>query len=351
MKWTVRIAVGLSGLMLLIVAPAAVLLGGSGGCGSLTPAPATLNPEAVMTYLEQNVPMTAIAAAGAEGNLQWESGGLNPAAPGGGLAQWLGDRWTALVSWDQQRSLDPSSGQGQLAYLVHDLQTSYAGLAREMDVASSVGEAALEFMNEYEVCDPAKCNPSERVVYANAALAGSASVPVSLSLGPSTACAATGPGGYVNPLARATGITWERTDQGVDASMTPGSPILALGLCQVKMIVPFFLGESVVVCELLNGALAGDWWYMAEQVTPIVSDGETVQAGGEIGTYAPTGTGIETGWWTPNGGYPLGHDGYQEGIATLAGADFRFLLNQLGANAGTGAGLSSGVTLGAQDYP
>ena len=159
------------------------------------------------------------------------------------------------------------------------------------------------------------------------------------------------PGGYVNPFEHVTGIVWERTDQGVDLSAPVGAPILALGACTVKMIVPFYAGQPAVVCQLLEGSLAGDWWYVAEQVVPMVTVGETVQAGQEIGTYAPTGTGIETGWWTPSGGYPLGHNGYNEGIATLAGADFRFLLDQLGAGAGTGVGLSSGTTIGTVDYP
>ena len=155
----------------------------------------------------------------------------------------------------------------------------------------------------------------------------------------------------MNPLEHATGITWERTDQGVDASMTPGSPIVALGDCQVKLIVPFYAGQPAIVCELLDGQLAGDWWYTAEQVTPEVSVGQTVQAGQQIATYAPSGTAIETGWWEPNGDSPLAHDGYNEGVATRAGADFRYLLNQLGAGAGSGTGLSRGTTLGMSDYP
>ena len=194
MKWAVRAAVGLCGVMLLIVAPAVVLLGGQGGCGAATAAPSTLSPAAVVQYLEGAVPMTAIAASGVEGNLQWESAGLNPDAPGGGLAQWIGNRYTALVAWDQKHGLDPTSGQGQLTYLTNDLQTAYAGLTREMDAASSVDQATLEFMDQYEVCDPAKCNPGQRILYATAALTSGGTTPVSLTLGTAAACAATGPG-------------------------------------------------------------------------------------------------------------------------------------------------------------
>jgi hypothetical protein len=56
-------------------------------------------------------------------------------------------------------------------------------------------------------------------------------------------------------------------------------------------------------------------------------------------------------WWTPNGGYPLGHPGYAEGLATNAGGDFRYLLQALGANPGSGTGLSSGPTPGSSYYP
>ncbi|MGA2927191.1 MAG: hypothetical protein ABSG43_14555 [Solirubrobacteraceae bacterium] len=162
--------------------------------------------------------------------------------------------------------------------------------------------------------------------------------------------------GYVNPFERATGLSWERTDQGVDAGMTVGSPIVALGDSKVLMIIPFFEGQPAIVMQLMDGSLSGDLWYISEQITPTVAVGQTVQAGRPVATYAPCCTRIEIGWWQPGpGGYPLGHDydgnAYDEGIATVPGADFRYLLNQLGANSGTGAGLSSGMTVGTTDYP
>jgi tail lysozyme len=354
-KWTVRIAVGLCGMILLIVAPAAVLLGGQGGCGAPTAAPPTLSPAPVVHYLEQNVPMTAIAAAGVVGNLEQESG-LSAAKPGGGLAQWIGSRWPALVQWDQARGLDPSSATGQLEYLVNDLQTSYHWLVQEMDTAPDPGTAAVEFEQQYEGAGTP--DMPNRILYAEQALTAAASttVPVSLQLGPTAACGATGPGGYVNPLSKATGIVWERTDQGVDASMVVGSPILALGDSTVKMIITFFEGEPAIVLQLDNGPLTGDLWYVSEQITPTVTVGQTVQAGETVAIYAPSGTAIEMGWWQPGpGAYPLGHDydgdAYDEGIATVPGADFRYLLDQLGAGSGTGQGLSSGTTIGTVDYP
>ena len=352
MRWAVRSVIALFAVMLLLIVAVAGLIGGAGGCGTGAPNPpaaGTLTAGQIVQWLETQS-LTASAAAGVVGNLQQESS-LNPAATGGGLAQWLGERWATLVQFATAQGLSPSSEQAQLGFLVNDLHGPYASLLAQMNAAPDPGTAATEFMSTYEVCDPKYCDPGNRELYATIALSqagGAAAVPAAFVTG--AACAAA-PGGYVDPLEHAMGITWERTDQGVDASMTPGSPIVALGDCQVKLIVPFYAGQPAIVCELLDGQLAGDWWYVAEQVTPQVGVGQTVEAGQQIATYAPSGTAIETGWWEPNGGYPLGHDGYNEGLATVAGADFRYLLNQLGAGAGSGAGLSSGTTLGTSDYP
>jgi hypothetical protein len=158
--------------------------------------------------------------------------------------------------------------------------------------------------------------------------------------------------GYTNPFEKATGIVWERTDQGVDASMNPGSPLLAFAPSKVELIVSdFYAGEPAIIFEITAGPLAGKWWYWSEQIQPTVGQNQTVPAGQTVATYAPAGTGIEIGWWTPNGGYPLGHPGYGEGLATNSGADFRYPLQTLGANPGSGAGMSSGPTIGTTYYP
>jgi len=160
--------------------------------------------------------------------------------------------------------------------------------------------------------------------------------------------------GYTNPFEKATGIVWERTDQGVDATMTASSPLLALAPSKVQLIVPdFYAGEPAIVFQITAGPLAGKWWYWSDQIQPTVTQGQTVNAGQVVATFAPSGTGIEIGWWTPNDGYPLARTttGYTEGTATPAGADFRYLLQTLGANPSTGAGLSTGTTIGTSYYP
>lgn len=119
---------------------------------------------------------------------------------------------------------------------------------------------------------------------------------------------------------------WERTDEGVDASMNPGSPLLAFAPSRVAMLLDnFYAGQPAIVFAITSGPLAGRWWYWAERVQPTVSQGQTVTASQAVATYAPAGTGIEIGWWTPGGGYPLGHPGYADGLATVAGGDFRHL--------------------------
>ena len=131
-----------------------------------------------------------------------------------------------------------------------------------------------------------------------------------------------------------------------------GSPLLAFAPSKVELIVgDFYAGEPAIIFGITAGPLAGKWWYWSEQIQPTVSPGQTVAAGQTVATYAPAGTGIEIGWWTPDGGYPLGHPGYAEGLATNSGGDFRYLLEALGANPGSGAGLSSGPTLGSSYYP
>ncbi len=61
--------------------------------------------------------------------------------------------------------------------------------------------------------------------------------------------------------------------------------------------------------------------------------------------------GHQIGWWAPNPGQPRGGvEGYTEGHGTPAGADFRYLLEQLGANPRDGARRSLPPTIGTTVY-
>jgi hypothetical protein len=139
---------------------------------------------------------------------------------------------------------------------------------------------------------------------------------------------------YIDPLQYVN--HWERTDQGVDANMPVGAPILAPGPVKILAIIPdWYAGQPLVYFELLDGLQAGQVQYVAEEITDIAPAGSLLQQGQVIARYAPSGTGIEYGWSTLNGvTLARATTGYEEGQVTPAGVYIRDWLNALGANAG-----------------
>jgi hypothetical protein len=139
---------------------------------------------------------------------------------------------------------------------------------------------------------------------------------------------------YVDPLQFVS--RWERTDQGVDATMPVGAPIIAP--CRVKILgiePDWYAGQPLVYFELLEGAYAGEVQYVAEEITDIAPPGTILQQGQTIARYAPSGTAIEYGWSTLNGiTLAKATTGYEEGQITPAGTRMREWLNSLGAGAG-----------------
>ncbi len=129
---------------------------------------------------------------------------------------------------------------------------------------------------------------------------------------------------------------WERTDQGVDANMPVGAPILAPGKIKILAIEPdWYAGQPLVYWELLDGRQAGQVQFVAEEITTIARPGTILQPGEVIARYAASGTGIEFGWSTPNGTtLAVATSGYEEGAITPAGRYMRAWLNSLGAHAG-----------------
>ncbi len=140
---------------------------------------------------------------------------------------------------------------------------------------------------------------------------------------------------YIDPLQYVN--HWERTDQGVDANLPVGAPILAPCPVKILAVIPnWYAGQPLVYFELLNGPDAGKVQYVAEQITDIAQPGSILQQGQAIARYAPTGTGIEYGWSTLNGvTLARATTGYEEGQVTPAGQNIRDWLNALGANAGS----------------
>jgi hypothetical protein len=139
---------------------------------------------------------------------------------------------------------------------------------------------------------------------------------------------------YIDPLRFVS--VWERTDQGVDASMPVGAPILAPCRIKILAIIPdWYAGQPLVYFELLDGSDAGRVQYVAEQITQIAPPGSILQQGQDVAHFAKSGTGIEYGWSTPNGiTLAVATTGYEEGEITPAGRNIRAWLNSLGANAG-----------------
>jgi peptidoglycan hydrolase CwlO-like protein len=144
----------------------------------------------------------------------------------------------------------------------------------------------------------------------------------------------TSSGSYIDPLQSVD--RWERTDQGVDATMPVGAPILAPSEVKILAIEPdWYAGQPLVYWELLTGPDAGMEQYVAEEITYIAPPGSILQQGQVIARYAASGTGIEYGWSTPDGvTLAVATTGYEEGQVTPAGVHMRDWLNSLGANAG-----------------
>jgi hypothetical protein len=140
---------------------------------------------------------------------------------------------------------------------------------------------------------------------------------------------------YINPLRFVT--VWGRTDQGVDARLPVGAPILAPCRIKVLAVIPnWFAGQPLVYYELLEGPQAGKVQYLAEQITAIAPVG-ILQQGQPIARFAPSGTDIEFGWAVLNGQtLARATTGYTEGQVTPAGRSIRAWLNALGAGAGPG---------------
>jgi hypothetical protein len=140
--------------------------------------------------------------------------------------------------------------------------------------------------------------------------------------------------GYIDPLRFVT--FWSRTDQGVDASMPVGAPILAPCPVKILAVIPdWYAGQPLVYFELLDGPDGGRVQYVAEEITDIARPGSILAQGQAIARYARSGTSIEYGWSTPNGTtLAVATTGYEEGQVTPAGRAMREWLNSLGAGAG-----------------
>ena len=95
---------------------------------------------------------------------------------------------------------------------------------------------------------------------------------------------------------------------GVDASAPAGAPIYAPVASTLVEVVPWFPGPCGMQPLLLfhyaqeqAGTEDGDqFWYVAEQITPMTqTTGTTFAKGQPVAHFAACGTGIEIGWGSP----------------------------------------------------
>jgi hypothetical protein len=119
-------------------------------------------------------------------------------------------------------------------------------------------------------------------------------------------------------------------DEGVDFSARPGQSIKAMGDARIIGISPnWYKGQPYLSYELTSGSQKGKIIYVAEQITPTVKAGQHVRAGDQIGVYAGSGTGIETGYGSRTPGLAASAGEYTEGKETGAGKAYRQLFEQI----------------------
>ncbi len=151
-----------------------------------------------------------------------------------------------------------------------------------------------------------------------------------------------GPGGYVNPLAKAN-VTSERIDQGVDYSGS--GPLEAIGDGKVTYVGTTNTGwpGAYIEYRLSDGPDSGRYVYYAEDVTPAqgLHVGQKVNAGQVIATIYNGSSGIEIGWGAGVGteSYAMQHGQWggsddANSVATPAGKNFSALIASLGGPPG-----------------
>lgn len=153
-----------------------------------------------------------------------------------------------------------------------------------------------------------------------------------------SAVAAKTQGYYVNPLSKVANLVAERIDQGADFGGS--GPVIAIGDAVItETNGGGWPGGPFMSYRLTSGPFAGRYVYVAENITPSVSVGQTVRAGQQIATMFDGGAGIETGWAAPGGFQPLSQTPAAGSInganlppgGTAIGNDFDTFLHSLGA--------------------
>jgi hypothetical protein len=123
--------------------------------------------------------LTPVQAAGIVGNLDQESnmnpGAVQPGGPGRGIAQWsVGGRWNAdpgdnAVAYASSHGKSVTSLGLQLDFIWFELTTFSGYGLSALKKSTTTSAATLAFMTDFEACGT--CLSSQRIAYAQAALA------------------------------------------------------------------------------------------------------------------------------------------------------------------------------------
>ena len=144
------------------------------------------------------------------------------------------------------------------------------------------------------------------------------------------------PGVYANPLRAIGGLSPERIDQGVDYGGY--GPIYAIGPGVVLSTTNGgWPGGTYISYRLTSGPGAGLVVYVAEDVQPQVSVGQSVTSTTLLGTMYEGFDGIETGWADPSAlgetmAFAAGQ--FNGSNSTAFGYNFSRLLESLGSRGG-----------------
>ncbi|MDE3207200.1 MAG: hypothetical protein KGQ66_23595 [Acidobacteriota bacterium] len=147
------------------------------------------------------------------------------------------------------------------------------------------------------------------------------------------------PGNYGNPLRGVTGLTPMRVDEGVDFGGS--GPIYAIGDGVVTSTTGPWPGGAFITYRLTDGPAAGKLVYVAENVTPSVSIGQTVTASTVVGILHDSFPYMETGWAADQWGDTVAAQSGQwtpaddaASLPSAYGVNFNQLLTSLGAPSG-----------------
>lgn len=152
-----------------------------GAIAGTTPMAATVfvtKAPKIVADLMRDFGLSDFQAAGAVGNLGYESGGfelfqeVNPVGGGEGgygWAQWTGPRRRAYFAWAAERGLDVKSDAANYGFLKHELQTTEATTIPALKRTTTLYDAMLTFETKFERAGVKRYE--RRMEYAEQALA------------------------------------------------------------------------------------------------------------------------------------------------------------------------------------